>query len=54
MLFLLLIYYEVFTIITVVKNDQNKILKTLKSVFAQTYKKQEECGRDCKTYEDAR
>ena len=26
------------TIITVVKNDQNKILKTLKSVFAQTYK----------------
>ena len=26
------------TIITVVKNDENKILKTLKSVFAQTYK----------------
>jgi glycosyltransferase involved in cell wall biosynthesis len=26
------------TIITVVKNDQDKILKTLKSVFAQTYK----------------
>ena len=26
------------TIITVVKNDQNKIFNTLKSVFEQTYK----------------